>query len=32
MVPYRAVVDVPHALVGWVTMLVVTREGECRCR
>ncbi|MFJ3106838.1 transposase family protein [Streptomyces sp. NPDC086835] len=32
MVPYRAVLDVPHALVEWVTMLIVTREGDRRCR
>ena len=30
MVPYRAVLDVPHALVEWVTMLIVTREGDRR--
>ncbi|MGW2584629.1 transposase [Streptomyces virginiae] len=32
MVPYRAVLDVPHALVEWVTMLIVTREGDRRCK
>ncbi|GGT30225.1 hypothetical protein GCM10010271_37840 [Streptomyces kurssanovii] len=32
MVPYPAVLDVPHALVEWVTMLIVTREGDRRCR
>ncbi|MGW6263494.1 transposase family protein [Streptomyces sp. NPDC055085] len=32
MVPYRAVLDVPRALVEWVTMLIVTREGDRRCR
>ncbi|MET9949887.1 IS5/IS1182 family transposase, partial [Streptomyces sp. NPDC006341] len=26
MVPYPAVLDVPHALVEWVTMLIVTLE------
>ncbi|MET9325052.1 transposase family protein, partial [Streptomyces sp. NPDC003038] len=32
MVAYRAVLDVPHALVEWVTMLIVTREGGRRCK
>ncbi|KOG55481.1 transposase [Streptomyces virginiae] len=32
MVPGRAVLDVPRALVGWVAMLIVTREGDRRCR
>ncbi|WP_327385523.1 transposase family protein [Streptomyces sp. NBC_01207] len=32
MVPYRAVLDVPHALVEWVTMLIVIREGDRRCK
>ncbi|MFD6045908.1 transposase family protein [Streptomyces koyangensis] len=32
MVPYPAVLDLPHALVEWVTMLVVTREGDRRCK
>ncbi|MFE9934219.1 transposase family protein, partial [Streptomyces sp. NPDC005533] len=32
MVPYRAALDVPHALVEWVTMLIVTREGDRRCK
>ncbi|MFJ8589641.1 transposase family protein [Streptomyces sp. NPDC093595] len=32
MVPYRAVLDVPHALVEWVTMLIITREGDRRCK
>ncbi|MGW4778468.1 IS5/IS1182 family transposase, partial [Streptomyces filamentosus] len=27
MVPYPAALDLPHALVEWVTMLIVTREG-----
>ncbi|MFH8717216.1 IS5/IS1182 family transposase, partial [Streptomyces zaomyceticus] len=26
MVPYPAALDLPHALVEWVTMLIVTRE------
>ena len=30
--PYPAVVDLPHALVEWVTMLIVTREGDRRCK
>ncbi|MFE3008850.1 transposase family protein, partial [Streptomyces sp. NPDC059243] len=32
MVPCPAVLDFPHALVEWVTMLVVTREGDRRCK
>ncbi|WP_419995079.1 transposase family protein [Streptomyces boninensis] len=32
MVPYPAALDLPHALVEWVTMLVVTREGGRRCK
>ncbi|GAA5060852.1 hypothetical protein GCM10023336_37770 [Streptomyces similanensis] len=28
MVPYPAALDLPHALVEWVTMLIVTREGD----
>ncbi|MET9325124.1 IS5/IS1182 family transposase, partial [Streptomyces sp. NPDC003038] len=32
MVPYPAVLDVPHALVEWVTMLIVTLEGDRRCK
>ncbi len=32
MVPYSAALDLPHALVEWVTMLVVTREGDRRCK
>ncbi|MEU9222555.1 transposase family protein [Streptomyces sp. NPDC048376] len=31
MVIYRAALDLPHALVEWVTMLIVTREGDRRC-
>ncbi len=32
MVPCPAVLDLPHALVEWVTMLIVTREGDRRCK
>lgn len=32
MVPYPAVLDLPHALIEWVTMLLVTREGGRRCK
>lgn len=32
MVPYSAALDLPHALVEWVTMLIVTREGDRRCK
>ncbi|MET7694092.1 transposase family protein [Streptomyces sp. NPDC005483] len=32
MVPYSAALDLPHGLVEWVTMLIVTREGDCRCK
>ncbi|MDH6701371.1 transposase family protein [Streptomyces griseoviridis] len=32
MVPYPAVLDLPHALVEWVTMLLVTRECDRRCK
>ncbi|MGW0858104.1 transposase family protein [Streptomyces sp. NPDC002690] len=32
MVPYPAVLDLSHALVEWVTMLIVTREGDRRCK
>lgn len=32
MIPYPAVLDLPHALVEWVTMLIVTREGDRRCK
>ncbi len=31
MVLYSAALDLPHALVEWVTMLIVTREGDRRC-
>lgn len=30
--PYPAALDLPHALVEWVTMLIVTREGDRRCK
>ncbi len=32
MVPYPAALDLPHALVEAVTMLIVTREGDRRCK
>ncbi|NEB02642.1 transposase family protein [Streptomyces sp. SID13726] len=32
MVPYHAALDLPHALVEWVTLLIVTREGDRRCK
>ncbi len=32
MVPYPAALDLPHVLVEWVTMLIVTREGDRRCK
>lgn len=32
MVIYPAVLDLPHALVEWVKMLIVTREGDRRCK
>ncbi|MEH0639741.1 transposase [Streptomyces bottropensis] len=32
MVPYPGALDLPHALVEWVTMLIVTREGDRRCK
>ncbi|MGX1027489.1 transposase family protein [Streptomyces sp. SAI-097] len=32
MLPYPAALDLPHALVEWVTMLIITREGDRRCR
>ncbi|CAM5319575.1 hypothetical protein SCHAM137S_01959 [Streptomyces chartreusis] len=32
MVPYPAALDLPHALIEWVTMLIVTREGDRRCK
>jgi hypothetical protein len=32
LVPYPAALDLPHALVEWVTMVIVTREGDRRCK
>jgi hypothetical protein len=32
LVPHPAALDLPHALVEWVTMLIVTREGDRRCK
>ncbi|MEW2077145.1 transposase family protein [Streptomyces sp. NPDC013433] len=32
MVPCPVVLDLPRALVEWVTMLIVTREGDRRCK
>ncbi|MFF0561657.1 transposase family protein [Streptomyces sp. NPDC004266] len=32
MVPYPAVPDLPHALVERVSMLIVAREGDRRCK
>jgi hypothetical protein len=32
LVVYRAALDLPHTLVEWVTMLIVTREGDRRCK
>lgn len=32
MVAYPAALDLPHKLVEWVTMLIVTREGDRRCK
>ncbi|MEU2716786.1 transposase family protein [Streptomyces sp. NPDC007205] len=32
MVPHPAALDLPHALIEWVTMLIVTREGDRRCK
>ncbi|MDT0447792.1 transposase family protein [Streptomyces hesseae] len=32
MVSYSAALDLPHALVEWGTMLIVTREGDRRCK
>ena len=32
MVYCPAALDLPHALVEWVTMLIVTREGDRRCK
>jgi transposase len=32
LVPHPAALDLPHALVVWVTMLIVTRVGDRRCK
>jgi hypothetical protein len=32
LVIFPAALDLPHALVEWVMMLIVTREGERRCK
>ena len=32
MVPHPAALDLPHTLIEWVTMLIVTREGDRRCK
>ncbi|GGR20210.1 transposase [Streptomyces roseolus] len=32
MVLYPAALDLSHALVEWVSMLIVTREGDRRCK
>ncbi len=32
MVPHPAALDLPHALIEWLTMLIVTREGDRRCK
>ncbi|WP_329595211.1 transposase [Streptomyces sp. NBC_01005] len=32
MVSFPAALDLAHALVEWVTMLIVTREGDRRCK
>ncbi|MFE5798074.1 transposase family protein [Streptomyces sp. NPDC056503] len=32
MVSYPAALDLPHALVEWVSMLIVTREGDRHCK
>jgi hypothetical protein len=32
LVIHPAALDLPHALVEWVTMLIVTREGDRRCK
>ncbi|GAA3212649.1 IS5/IS1182 family transposase [Streptomyces thermocoprophilus] len=32
MVIHPAALDLPHALVEWVTMLLITREGDRRCK
>lgn len=32
LVIHPAALDLPHSLVEWVTMLIVTREGDRRCK
>ncbi|SCD83874.1 DDE superfamily endonuclease [Streptomyces sp. SolWspMP-5a-2] len=32
MVPYSVALDLPHALVEWVTILIVTRDGDRHCK
>ncbi|MFI1259243.1 transposase family protein, partial [Streptomyces netropsis] len=32
MVIHPAALGLPHALVEWVTMMIVTREGDRRCK
>ncbi|MGW1616679.1 IS5/IS1182 family transposase, partial [Streptomyces sp. NPDC002285] len=32
MVIYPVALDLPHAFVGWVIMLVVSRGGDRRCK
>ncbi len=32
MVPISAALDLPHALVEWATVLIVTSEGDRRCK
>ncbi len=32
MVSCPAALDLPHALVEWATMLILTREGDRRCK
>lgn len=31
-IPYSHALDLPYGLVEWATMLIVTREGERRCK
>lgn len=32
LVHHPAALDLPHTLVEWVTMLIVTHEGDRRCK
>jgi hypothetical protein len=32
LVAHPAALDLPHALVEWVTALIVTREGDRHCK